>query len=223
MIAAEIDDVDVGRLELADQRRIILLAGGIGLVHGLFDAQRLEPLEGLVGKSLAVGGLVMEDRDVLAGEVLGKEIAGDKALLVVAAAGAERVPHAALGQQRVGGGRRYLKDAFLVIGFRGGDRGARAEMPGHEDHALVDHLVGHRHRLLGLASVVADLQYQLLAEHAAGGVEIGHRHSRSPHHLLAENRVLSGHRTGGGDDDLVGDCRRAHCGGHYHRRYRCQC
>jgi hypothetical protein len=31
-------------------------------------------------------------------------------------------------------------------------------MPGHEHHAFVDHLVGDRDRLLGIAGVVADLR-----------------------------------------------------------------
>ncbi len=58
-------------------------------VHGLL---------GLVGEALAVRGLVMDDRDLLVLEVVGEALAGDGALLVVATAGAEGVPEAALGE-----------------------------------------------------------------------------------------------------------------------------
>ena len=49
-------------------------------------------------------------------------------------------------------------------------------MPGHQHHALVDHLIGDRDRLLGIAGVVADPQGQLFAEHAALGIEVLDRH-----------------------------------------------
>ena len=75
-------------------------------------------------------------------------------------------------------------------------------MPGHEHDAVVDHLVGDRDRLLGIAGVVADLEDQLLAEHAAGGIEVLHRLLGALLHLLAEDGVLAGHRTGGGDHDI---------------------
>ena len=48
-------------------------------------------------------------------------------------------------------------------------------MPGDQLDALADHLVGDRHRLLRIAGIVADLQHQLLAEHAAGLVDVGDR------------------------------------------------
>ena len=75
-------------------------------------------------------------------------------------------------------------------------------MAGHEHDAGVDHLVGDRDRLLGIAGVVADLQDQLLAEHAAGGIDVLDRLLGALLHLLAERGVLAGHRTGGSDGDV---------------------
>ena len=48
-------------------------------------------------------------------------------------------------------------------------------MPGDELRLAVGELFGDRARLLRIAGVVADLQRQLLAEHAAGGVDVGDR------------------------------------------------
>ena len=49
-------------------------------------------------------------------------------------------------------------------------------MPGDEDHAVADQLAGERHRLIGVAEVVAHDQLDTLAEDAALGVEIRDRH-----------------------------------------------
>ncbi len=45
-------------------------------------------------------------------------------------------------------------------------------MAGDQRHAVAGHLVGDRHRLLRVAGVVADIEIELLAEHAAGGVDV---------------------------------------------------
>ena len=43
-------------------------------------------------------------------------------------------------------------------------------MPGDEDHAIADELARQRHRLIGIAEVVARDQFDPLAEDAARGV-----------------------------------------------------
>ena len=48
------------------------------------------------------------------------------------------------------------------------------------------HLVGDRHCLLRIAGVVADIEIELLAEHAAGGVDVLDRHLGAVLHLRAE-------------------------------------
>src|SRR4029077_18999003 len=94
----------------------ILVALVVGLIHLFGDAGLVERLLGLVGETLAVGGLVVEDGDVLALVVLGDVFGGDQALLIVAAADARHVPELALGEQRVGGSRRELQSVTVGIG-----------------------------------------------------------------------------------------------------------
>ena len=94
--------------------------------------------------------------DLLALEVFHDVVAGDRALLVVAAAGAEDVPHVALGDLRVGGGRRDLQDAVLLIDVGGRHGDAGIEVADDELHAVAGELVGDRDALLRIGRVVAD-------------------------------------------------------------------
>ena len=75
-------------------------------------------------------------------------------------------------------------------------------MPGDEHHALGDELVGDGDRLLRIAGIVADLEHELLAENAAGGVDVGDRLLGAGLQLGAERGVLAGHRAGGRDRDV---------------------
>ena len=59
-------------------------------------------------------------------------------------------------------------------------------MSDDEDHTVADQLPGGGDRLLGIAEVVGRDELHLLAEHAAGGVEVGHGQRRAALHLLAE-------------------------------------
>ena len=68
-------------------------------------------------------------------------------------------------------------------------------MPGHQLHLLRGHLVGDRHRLLRVARVVAHGQHKLLAQHAAGLVDVGHRLFGARLHLLPERGIFAGHRS----------------------------
>ena len=71
-----------------------------------------------------------------------------------------------------------------------------------EDHTVTDQLPCGGDRLLGIAEVVRRDQLHLLAEHAAGGVEVGHGQRRAALHLLAEPGILARHRAGHADQDL---------------------
>ena len=75
-------------------------------------------------------------------------------------------------------------------------------MAEHGDHALARKLLRDRARLLGVAGVVADLEPEFFAEHAAGGIDVGDRLLGAVLHLPAERRLAAGHRAGGGDDDV---------------------
>ena len=62
-------------------------------------------------------------------------------------------------------------------------------MPGDKDDLFPDYVVGCRHRLFRIASVIGDDQVEFLAEHPALGVDVGDRHLGAPLHLLAERGI----------------------------------
>ena len=76
-------------------------------------------------------------------------------------------------------------------------------MTGDQRDIVAGHLVGDRDRLFRVAGVVADLKVELLAEHAAGGVDVGHGHLAAILHLGAEGGVLTGDRADHGDRGRV--------------------
>ncbi len=203
MVAADIDQIDLFELQARHDGIKILVALVVGLVQLFGDAGLVERLLGLVGETLAVGGLVVEDGDVLALVVLDDVLGGDQALLIVAAADARHVPELALGVERVGGGRRNLQHVAVGIGFRRRDRRRRAIMAGDERDLRAGDLFSHRTRLLGIAGVVLDIQRQLLAEHTAGGVEICYRLVGAVLHLAAERGFAARHRARHGDGDVL--------------------
>ena len=89
MQAAEVDDLGTGGADLGDQRVEVLLAASQALVENLFHAELVQLRPGGVRQALAVGVLVMDHRDLLGLEHVDDIVAGDHALLVVAAAHAE--------------------------------------------------------------------------------------------------------------------------------------
>ena len=102
MVAADKDQIDIVALQPRHDRVKVLVALVVGLEHLFGEAGLVERLLGFVGETLAVGGLVVEDGDVLALVVLDDVVGGNQALLVVAAADTRHVPQLALGEQRVG-------------------------------------------------------------------------------------------------------------------------
>ncbi len=77
-------------------------------------------------------------------------------------------------------------------------------MPRHEHRTLRRHVVGHAHRLFGIAGVVADDELQLLAQHAALGVNVSHHFFGAALELVAEGGLAAGHGSGHADDDDIG-------------------
>src|SRR5262249_58570101 len=155
------------------ERRVILLSDTDAFVEDFPHALGVHGLLGFVGEALAVGGLVVNDRDLLVFEVLGDVFARDRALLVVAAAGAEDVPHVAFGDLGIGRGRRDRQHVVLLVDFRRRDGHARGDVTDDEFCAVAGKLVGDRDALLGIAHVVADARGELLAQNAAGLVDVG--------------------------------------------------
>ena len=69
-------------------------------------------------------------------------------------------------------------------------------MPDHQLVALAGELVGDRNGLARIARVVADVELQLLAEHAARLVDVGHGLLGAVLQLRAERGILPRHRPG---------------------------
>ena len=203
MQAAPIDQGDAGVLHLGDQRREVLVADIDAFVHDFRQAGCVHRLLGLVGKALTVGGLVVDDGNLGVLEV-GRNIgAGNAALLVIASAGAEHVPQAALGEFRIGRSRGHFDDVVVDIDFlRHRDRDARVEVADHELDAVANELVGDRDALLRIGDVVADFELDLLAIHAACCVDVGDSRFRTLLQLCTEGRIRAGDRTGDADEDI---------------------
>ncbi len=75
-------------------------------------------------------------------------------------------------------------------------------MADDEDHTVTDQLLCGGDRLLGIAEVVGGDEPHLLAEHAAGGVDVGHGQLRAALHLLAEPGILARQRARHSDQDF---------------------
>ena len=186
VIAADIENIDRIALQLADQSGIILFPGSIGFVENFLDAPLVQGLAGFVGQALAIGGLVVNHRDILARHLVGQEIARDGALLIVPATDPENIGQIALGKFRIGRRRRDLQDVFFGINIRRRNGRSRTEMSGDEFYALAGEPVGHGDRLFRITGVIADFELELLPQHPAGGVDILDRHFRAAPHLFAE-------------------------------------
>jgi len=75
---------------------------------------------------------------------------------------------------------------------------------GDERNLGAGEFLGDGARLLRIAGVVTDLQRELLAEHAAGGVDVGDRLFGAVLHLAAECGFAARHRACDGDVDVLG-------------------
>ena len=144
----------------------------------------------------------MDDGDLLVLELAEREVGPQLALLVVAAAGAEGVPQFAIGDLRVGRRRGDEQHAVVGIDFGGRNGDAGVEVADDELDAVADELVGDRHALLRIGDVVALLDRDLLAEDAAGLVDVLGRLRDAVGQLRAERGVRAGDRTGDADLDL---------------------
>ena len=143
----------------------------------------------------------MDDGDFL-GPLSGEEFRGDGALLIVASAGAEDRLDAAFGDLRIGRARRDLEDARLGVDVGGRHGDAGIEMADDEGDLIADEFIGDRDALLRIGGVVADLDADLLAEDAAGGVDVGDCLFGAHAQLRAEGRVWARHRRADAEPDV---------------------
>ena len=98
--------------------------------------------------------------------------------------------------------RRDLEDAVLLVDLGGRHGDAGIEVADDELHAVADELVGDRHALLRIGHVVAELDGDLLADDAAGRVDVLDRLLGAVLELRAEGGVRAGDRAGDADLDL---------------------
>ena len=206
MVAADENEVDVVALHARDDRGEVLVALVVGLEHLFGKAGLVERLLGFVGEALAVGGLVVEDGDVLALVVLHDVFGGDQALLIVTAADARDVPQLALGEQRIGRGWRDFQDIAVGIGFRRRDRGRRTIVAGNEGDFRAGELFRHRTRLLWIAGIVADFQREFLAEQTAAGIDVLDRLFGAVLQLTPKRGFAARHRACNSDGDVLRKC-----------------
>ena len=130
--------VGARRLDLRDDGRIILLADVDAFVEHFLLAAGVHEAARRVGEALAVRRLVVQDGDLLVLELAERQVGPQLALLVVAAAGAERVPQLAVGDLRVGGGRGDEQDAVVGVDLARRDRHAGVEVADDELDAVAD-------------------------------------------------------------------------------------
>jgi hypothetical protein len=133
----------------------------------------IEPLSDGLGKVLARGPTVMDDRNRLVAPFLRKKIRGERRHLIVAATQAEHVRAALVRQFRVGRAGRHVEDAgfFVRLGCR--NRRMRAGMSHDEDHAVSHHLAGGGYRLIGITGIIGPDNADRLTEDAACLVHLG--------------------------------------------------
>src|SRR5262249_33847973 len=166
----------------------------------LLLARRVERLLDFIRKAFAVSGLVVDDGDILVSEVGGQIFAGDAALLIIAAAHAIDVRSGAVvGEGGISGGRRDRHHVGLSIAFGSWDRRAGAVMASDQRHIVAGHLVRDGYRLFRVTSVVADLEIELFAEHAARFVDVLDRHLAAVGHLRPEGGILTRDRADAGN------------------------
>ncbi|MNT11447.1 hypothetical protein D3C72_1463290 [compost metagenome] len=200
MVAAEVDEVHALRLQLGDDGGVIRIAGIDAFKHGHGNLGRFQVLLHRAGDALAVRLLVVQHGDLLRLDLADDVLGGGRALLVVAANGAEdELALLGLGQLRRGGRRRDHHDAFVFVDIRCRNRRAGAHVANHEANVLAHDLVGHRHGLLGLAGVVHHHHFELVAAGAASCVDLFDGGQRTGLDHVAILRHRATHRAGNGD------------------------
>ncbi|MNZ60173.1 hypothetical protein D3C78_782350 [compost metagenome] len=208
MVAAVVDEVDIGLLESGQDRGVVALADIEAFEHRNLDAFLAQDVADRGGDAFAVLLLVVQDRD--AGRFQARDVARRRrALGVVQANGAEDHPVAACRQFRAGGGGGNHDDTFVFVDVRRRLGRAGAQVADHELDAVVDHFVGHRHRLLGVTGIVVFHGHQLLAVDATLGVDLldGHAGTAELHVTVLRHRAGLG--AGDADPDAVGRQRMA--------------
>src|SRR5215469_3251603 len=134
----------------------------------------------------------MDEGDLLTLEMVEDVATRDLALLVIASASAEDVPHIALGDFWISRGRRDLENAILLINFRSRNSDAGIVVADDKLHAVGNEIVGNGNALFRIGDVVAELDGQFVAKHAAGGIDVGGGLFDAVFHLCAGRGIWPG-------------------------------
>lgn len=218
MVAAVVDEVDVGLLELLDDRGEVLVASVQAFKDGNLGAFLFEGFLHGGGDTFTVLLLVMQNGNDFRLHVVGNVVASRWALGAVQTDGAEDHLVATGSDIRAGGCRGDHDHAFIFIDVGGRLGGAGAQVADDKLDAIVDHFVRYGHCLFRVASVVVFLGFEHLAVDAALGVDLlnGHFGTDELHVAVLSDRTGLG--TCDADLDGIGGKRMAgnpgqnHCG-----------
>jgi hypothetical protein len=162
-----------------------------------FCAGSLGGLLELVGQPLTVGGAVIDDGDALDAQLAGCECAQRAALLHVVGEYAERPLVALARVLRIGGRRRHLNDAGVVIDARRRNGGAAVQVTDHRIDARIGQLLRHRGALTRIGLIVLAQQLELrhrVADPEILGIQILDCQARTVFIVLAQMRLRTGQR-----------------------------
>src|SRR5690606_13793304 len=207
VIAAVIHEIRAAAADLGDDGGVVAVAGVDAFEHRHLDACLFEFVAHRCGDTLAVRLFVVQYGHGLGLDGVDDELCRRRALLVVTPDGAEdHVVVLAVGNRRSRGRRRNHHHTFGLVDVGGRNGGARTHVTHHVVDAVVHNAVGDDRALLGLAAVVHDDRFELLAQHAARGVD---HLDGGVDAFLDHGPVLgdgAGERAGNGDLDGFGVC-----------------
>ena len=204
MVAAVVDEVDVGLLELGDDRGIVFFTRVDAFKDSNLDAFVFEGLFNGAGDAFTVLLFVVQYRNDFRLDVVRDVVASGRALGAVQTDGAEDHLVATSGDFRAGGGRGNHDDAFVFVNVRSRLSGAGAQVPDNILDTVIDHFVGHGNRLFRVAGVIVVNGFKFFAINAALGVDLfdGHFCACELHVAVLSQRP--GFRAG--NTDLDGVC-----------------
>ncbi|MCY1420985.1 hypothetical protein D9M71_366250 [compost metagenome] len=203
MVAAVVDEVDVGLLELGDHRGEVFVAGVDAFEHGNLDAFAFQGFLHGAGDAFTVLLFVVQDSNDFRFDEVGDVVTGGRALGAVQTDGTEDHFVTTGGDVRAGGSRGDHDHAFVFVDVRSRLSGAGAQVTNHELDAVVDDFVRDRHGLFWITGVIVFNGFEFLAVYAAFGVDLLDGHFGATELHVAVLGYRAGLRAGDADLDGV--------------------
>src|SRR5262245_47624564 len=202
VIATEKEDLNTCLLHPRYKHGVVRFSWREDLIDGRLKTAHFHPSSDPIGDAGTPGRTIIQDRYFFACPMVGEIVGDHGALSVVAPAHAEHVPTPFVGQLRAGRARGNLKNACLLVDFRSWNRSVRAPMGGDENHAIVRQFLRERHRLIGIAGIIAHNQLSPLAKDTAPPIEFFDCELSGPLVLFAGPSIHAGHRARSRDPNL---------------------